>query len=260
MSQPFITQPLSYTGIRLLELSYLDIPKNEIHIWIANPDAISHKQMEARYYNLLSSEEQNRYRRFHFVKDRRIYLSAHVFVRAVLSRYTRILPELICFSYGIYGKPQLDLPDLNVQICYNLTHTHGMIGCVITQGNECGIDLEAKRTIQGMGAIMSQLFSPDEINLLSNLDRGNRIRHFYYIWTLKEAYAKATGVGINTNLKRVSFVVCNNRVTVDFDETDCGVPDQWSFYLGEPTENHSLAVAVRSTFVKEFVLMKDFSF
>jgi len=39
--------------------------------------------------------------------------------------------------------------------------------------------------------------------------------HFYLIWTLKEAYTKALGLGLGFDFKRIEYDKAKNRVKVD---------------------------------------------
>lgn len=50
------------------------------------------------------------------------------------------------------------------------------------------------------------------------------LRHFFLIWTLKEAYTKALGLGLGFDFKRIEYDVPRDVVRID------GVsPDGWEF-------------------------------
>ncbi|GAA5875663.1 hypothetical protein JCM1840_003167 [Sporobolomyces johnsonii] len=61
---------------------------------------------------------------------------------------------------------------------------------------------EANEFIEG---IAEQLTSEENAALASLCDESAKLRHALALWTLKEAYTKATGVGLLFDLQRVGF-------------------------------------------------------
>jgi len=84
--------------------------------------------------------------------------------------------------------------------------------------------------IQTVGDQLTSL----EYRILSttdSLDEG--LSHFFWIWTMKEAYTKALGIGMGFDFRRVEYHVLDNTLTVDGR-----VPKGWDFvkfefHLGE---------------------------
>lgn len=65
---------------------------------------------------------------------------------------------------------------------------------------------------------LGTLFPPSE------LSEGDALQRFFAIWTLKEAYTKAIGIGLGFDFKRISYDVVNGTVHID------GVaPEGWEF-------------------------------
>lgn len=55
---------------------------------------------------------------------------------------------------------------------------------------------------------------------------SEKLRRFFWMWTLKEAYTKALGLGLGFDFRRVEFDVVNRIVRVDGQ-----IPQGWHFNL-----------------------------
>ena len=76
-----------------------------------------------------------------------------------------------------------------------------------------------------------------------------RAAGFYAFWTLKEAYLKAIGTGLNAELRRFGFHLEGDppSTVVLRPDPDSGQrAGDWRFLLLRVAEAHSLAVAVRA--------------
>jgi 4'-phosphopantetheinyl transferase len=220
-----------------------ELPEHEVHVWIADPGTDGLAQLEARYHGLLDQEERDKYRRFHFDRDRSLYLAAHALTRLALSYYTGMAAHQIRFSRGPNGKPRALLPAPHAAIRHNLSHTAGLVGCALARGRECGLDIETLHPLADPDAIAGMMLSTEEKSHLSRLDAAARDLHLIRLWTLKEAYAKATGQGIGAGLARLSFFIGDDSVTCR-SAADGAAVHGWSFHCMAPTGHHALALAV----------------
>jgi 4'-phosphopantetheinyl transferase len=68
---------------------------------------------------------------------------------------------------------------------------------------EIGIDVEVLRSVPRASAMARRFFSAAERDAVLLAEGGARDRAFLRIWTQKEAYLKATGLGVGMPLREV---------------------------------------------------------
>ncbi len=218
--------------------------QQEIHVWFAHPDHASSPARLDQYRDILSAQEIARYWRFHFPTDSHHYLIAHTLLRHALSKYADIEPTDWTFSYGEHGRPEISNPNV-AALRFNLTHTAGLVGCVVTLDNDCGIDAELVSGRHNPMGIAERMFSASECLEMQQLRDATQLDYFYTRWTLREAYVKARGIGISFPTRKLHFRVDDEaRVEVMF-ETDLQENEHdWHFHLLRPTPEHVAAIAV----------------
>ncbi|MGN0318192.1 MAG: 4'-phosphopantetheinyl transferase family protein [Lachnospira sp.] len=123
-----------------------------------------------------------------------------------------------------YGKPYYDGKD---NIHFSISHSGRYVACVVST-NPVGVDIEGWRDVSLK--VSERYFSGNENVWISENGESERINRFFCIWTLKEAYSKATGEGLAREIRRTEFDVENkicringqNREEVRFEtlETD----------------------------------------
>ena len=89
----------------------------------------------------LSPEEHDRAARVVFERDRRLYRSAHVMVRSVLSRYAAVTPDEWRFDTDPGGKPRIR-GSVTPSLRFSLSHTRGLAAVAVTVDDEIGVDVE----------------------------------------------------------------------------------------------------------------------
>jgi 4'-phosphopantetheinyl transferase len=95
--------------------------------------------------------------------------------------------------------------------------------------------------------IASDVFSPSELRSLRSLPTEQLRRRFFELWTLKESYLKARGVGLTLPLHEFSLLIGNGGIGIEFAEELHGAPDAWQFWLSYPSANHVLALGLRKS-------------
>jgi len=84
-------------------LERIALPDSAIEVWLACLDADA--DQVARCASLLSRDEQQRARRFHFEHGRRRFIVTRGILRRLPGHHLNLAPAAIAFSYGNNGKP-----------------------------------------------------------------------------------------------------------------------------------------------------------
>lgn len=217
--------------------------QHEAQVWIARPSALPLQELTKRYGHLLDDDECRRSQRFHFEHDRQHFIAAHSMLRLALAHYLECAPHALTFIRDHNGKPQLAQTARDSPVHFNLSHTRDMVACVLTRGHECGIDVEAIRPMKQLAGVAETVFSKEELAYLARAggDDDARLSAFFRLWTLKEAYVKATGLGMSAPLKQISFDP--DRLVLQDTSRPKHESEGWLFDSWMPATGHALALA-----------------
>jgi 4'-phosphopantetheinyl transferase len=218
----------------------------EVHIWYRSTESVDSDTLLLAD-QALSPVERARRDCFRFPEDRRDYTIAHDLLRRCLSRYAPVPPSAWMFSANAYGKPTISAPTPEVgcaPLSFNLAHTRGFVACAITFSNAVGVDVERLgRRIDGT-ALADRYFTALEAASLRTWPEEERGARFLELWTLKEAFVKATGLGLSHALDRFSFTLAEKGTLLITrplgDDTA-----RWQAALFGPSDDVRLAVVVR---------------
>jgi len=180
------------------------IGEDEIHVWRAGLDC--GEEALLHFETTLAADEKARADRFIFRPDRDSFVAARGILRALLGKYVNRSPAELEFGYHPKGKPLLG-KQFDRQIQFNISHSHGFALFAFAHRRQLGVDVELVRPDFGGDEIAKRYFSPEESNELRALPPAQRAEGFFRCWTLKEAYVKARGEGLNIPLDsfHVSF-------------------------------------------------------
>jgi 4'-phosphopantetheinyl transferase len=209
---------------------------DEIHVWHAALDR--EDPVVCQLESTLSQEEKARADRFHFVNDRKRFVVARGLLRELLGAYLHQAPSSIEFSYGQHGKPTLSGGNSLSGLCFNLSHSANLVVYAIARERNLGIDVEHIRPDSAGDDIALRYFSSLEVNELKMLPPEKRVEGFFNCWTRKEAYLKATGMGLHIALD--SFAV--NLLAEQAAEFLSGVEAKWHLAAYCPAESYVAAV------------------
>jgi len=175
--------------------------EDEIHVWAATLDLPG--QTCAALERTLAFDEMERAGRFHFQHDRIRFIVGRATVRAVLGCYLGADPAQLQFAYSRYGKPSLAAPHSGT-IHFNASHSHELILIAVTRACAVGVDVERVHSLGEINKIAAEFCSPEEVAKLRAVPQPSRSLAFFNLLTRKEAYLKATGVGLSDQVRHVA--------------------------------------------------------
>lgn len=99
------------------------------------------------------------------------------------------LPEI---NYQEHGKPYfINKPDIS----FNITHTDESMAIIVSEPSPVGIDLETIKSRKNFDGLENKVLHSIEKIWLNKQD--NYLNAFFTLWSAKEAYLKATGLGLS---------------------------------------------------------------
>lgn len=173
----------------------LQLGRHEVHVWQLDLN-LSIATIQS-LLPTLSEDEKLRAERFYFQKDRDHFIVGRGLLRQILSSYLGREPNNFSFCYNQYGKPALNAVDGNEQVCFNLSHSHGLALIAVTLNRQIGVDLEYIRSDFSCEEIAERFFSPKERAILRLFSTEMKAEAFFTCWTRKEAFVKALGKGLS---------------------------------------------------------------
>src|SRR5690606_35000212 len=88
---------------------------------------------------------------------------------------------------------------------FNLSHTRGMAVLAVTRAGEVGVDVESVQRRVELLALSERYFAASEHRRIAQLSGPAQREQFFRVWTLKEAYLKACGLGLRIALDSFAF-------------------------------------------------------
>lgn len=177
----------------------------EVHVWLARPGALL-GATAADCGSLLVADERAHVARFRFERHQREATVSRALVRSTVARYTALPVSEIRYRTGPYGRPYLDPP---CGLAFNATNHPELVACAVclasglAQGEELGIDVEPLSRGDEILEVAKTVFSDPELERLAGLSAEERRDHAVSLWTSKEAYVKARGLGFTASLRDV---------------------------------------------------------
>jgi 4'-phosphopantetheinyl transferase len=201
--------------------------------WLSQPESI------------LSDGERERHQRYVFEQHRDQFLVSRALLRHTLSRYSDRPPEDWQFQTNEFGKPEIVSNQNPSRLRFNMSHCDGLVLCGITISNDIGVDCENVDRQFNLEQLAGRVLSSRERDYLNSVPLTVQKRTFVRLWTLKEAYVKARGLGMALPLQKVSFDLCTmSRIKISFDHEIGDHSESWQFSQPELSEPFVAAIAV----------------
>lgn len=187
----------------------------------------------------------------------------------LLQDINQVSPRSLKFRKNIHGKPEVEWLQSDdwypPQLHFNISHTASLVACGVTMDYPIGIDVEEKqrKLKHNISSFARRFFSRQEVQLLNSIsDPELQRQEFIKLWTLKEAYVKALGMGFSgvpfktftirsMNATKGSFRPSMNsksegsEIIVETLEDPTNCDDDWKFSLLELAGSHYAAICTK---------------
>ncbi len=214
---------------------------NEIHLWSASLDVGPER---VRFYeNCMDRRETRRAERYSVELSRERFICARGILKELLGKYVDVEPDMISFTLGRLGKPYLPY-NISSELHFNSTDTQQEALFAFCRCAEIGIDIEFLTRNVRHREIAQRKFSLQEYDQYLQHPTSQQKNYFLKIWTRKEAYGKARGVGIRYRLNSVNLVdgAGSDRLSIH-DETGA----IWEIVQFSPEPDITASVVVAGT-------------
>lgn len=133
---------------------------------------------------------------------KRRFLISRGILRELLAHYMDTEPAEVKFKYNEQGKPSLDDRHTSWPLAFNLSHSGDLALVAIAVGRDIGVDVEYCRasSVADRMRVARRYFSKSEYAYLERQPVEDRVASFYRLWTCKEAFIKARGLGLTVPL------------------------------------------------------------
>ena len=195
-------------------------------LWWVRPESI---QATPAAQALLNPEECQQLQRFIPPAKRHEFLVTRVLVRSVLGEMLDMAPEALRFVRNEWGRPALAPELMASPIHFNISHTEGLVICLVSTENEIGVDTELFSRAPQLLALAPTVFAPKELSELAALPIADQAERAVILWTLKESYIKARGMGLALPLDGFAFRFEADRVRLEVEPALGGEGMDWQF-------------------------------
>jgi 4'-phosphopantetheinyl transferase len=196
-----------------------------IDLWF---EELTVTDQEYRYYwSLLDKNEQDKALRFVQATHGRRYVASHGKLRLILAEYLGIPPEKIAYAEQAFDKPVIVIEGMEHEIKFNLAHSGNKMLAAVGLDGQIGIDIEVwNHRIDG-ASVANICFAEADRCFWNGLSGNMKDAFFYRLWTRKESFVKAVGIGLGLDVCRV---ICSTVGPARFVSVpdEYGSPEDWA--------------------------------
>ena len=171
----------------------------------------------SEYYKMMSHERRRKIDSCLLIKDKRLSLGAGILMDEGLSAYGLCEREVVVANRE-NGKPHLPLYPY---IHFNLSHSASRALAVFA-GVETGCDIEQVQLADL--ALAQRFFTRKEYEfIVGQQGRRQQDEAFFRLWTLKESFLKAVGMGLGLSLDAFEITVSSQgKISIDWKSDEAG--------------------------------------
>lgn len=177
-----------------------------VQLHYASVDLLNDPRFVSQALSCLSLKEHKRYQRFVNKQQADQFLLARALLRHQLSKQVpAVLPCEWVIVVDDNGKPRLADGFSYLNLHFNLSHSEDLVVLALAEGVALGVDIECIHRPVFNLAFAKRYFAKTEFMNLAGLSQSQQIRRIAQLWTLKESYLKACGLGIRMPLAQLEF-------------------------------------------------------
>jgi 4'-phosphopantetheinyl transferase len=225
--------------------------RRAVHVWRIRLA----EESEEDLWSVLSTDERERARKFHFEIHRRGFVVAHAALRQILSGYIGEPAERLTFVTGEFGKPALE----NARgLEFNLSHSGDLALLAVSRSGDVGVDVERWNAEIDHLDLAERFFSEEERAALRGLAHASDqvVEGFFAAWSRKEAYLKASGHGISRGLHHFDVSLRPGEpARLIADQLDDVATDRW--FMRELSAGDGYSAALVAAAPVDEVLLFD---
>ncbi len=153
-----------------------------------------------KWFKEMSEEKKNAVLKLQKAETANQRIVADAMVRRALSEISGIKTDEISFSTNEFGKPYAE----NADVQFSVSHSGDAVICAVSD-KPVGVDIEKIRDVSFKTA--ERFATAEELEYI-----GENAERFFEIWTLKEAYFKCIGTGLDSSVKSISFKINGEKI------------------------------------------------
>lgn len=183
-----------------------ELNQNELHLWWI-PLKVDESQA-SRAIGLLTDAQQNRLKRLPTQTLKDAFLASRFHALDLLAKYNSCEIEDISFKYNRLNKASLKHNPFNIQFNYTDTTfgntSHALFA--FCKDLNVGVDIERLHRTQSFEKLARKRFTESEQSYVRDSEGFVIPQKCLAMWTRKESFGKAMGVGINYKMSQVTLV------------------------------------------------------
>ena len=220
----------------------MTLGEGEVRAYLADPASITSRPDAAL---VLSPDDRAHVSRFRFERDQNLARASRALQRYALSACAPVEASAWQFAADDHGKPFIVAPTIAPAFSFSAANTSGLVACVVNRERHVGIDVEGVRA-EVLFGVVERCWSREERATFNGLAPADQRRRFVEIWTAKEAYAKARGLGLSIDLRHVEILFGDVEPQLRLDPSLEDDAAAWQLFVWAPTPSHAAAVCLRT--------------
>ena len=223
-------------------------PAPGIQVFLATPEALLGPQPMHEALAFLDEQDRAHVARFRFPRDQIIATASRLLQRLAIAYCARIARDEvgdIRFFSEPGTRPVVLAPAPAQAFFFSAANTRGMVACAVSATNNLGLDVEEVKE-KLAPELVDHCCTAGERAELWCLPEEERGEAFFQLWTLKESYLKARGIGLQVSPHLIGFTGSgrSNLPTLHADPAMEPHPGHWHFRTLDAGPGHAAALCI----------------